>query len=391
MKKFYIVIVAALLVSLFAGCDKYSTEKITLTNVDVTESTINIKVAGDNMFHSKVLKYARTEDKEYDFTSAYRHVRNYIQSANIAVINQEAPVVETKRASGYPAFGAPDSICQTLIDTGFDVILQANNHMADKEIYGVEQTIASWKKYPQVTYLGIHDSEEDAKKIRFVECKGIKIGMLNYTYGLNRETWPLPGQEYMVDMIDDEKMQDEIRRAKKLCDLVIVFLHDGKEYVHTPTEEQKMNAHHCIDYGADLVICAHPHVIQPYEYVTTPRGNSGLVYYSLGNFFSGQEKLPTLLGGVADITLKKEVTSDNKTKITILEYGLEPVVMHSQKKEQINEVYLLRDYTDELAALTDYGKKHKDYTTETMWDLYNEVINGIKKPKEVKETKKSKR
>lgn len=377
MKKFYIILAALGLVLFSAGCRK-SSDTITLTNLDVTDTTINIKVAGDNMFHSKILKYAKTEDGDYDFTSAYSNVRNYIQSANIAVINQEAPVVETKRASGYPAFGAPASICQTLIDTGFDVILQANNHMADKEQYGIENTIAEWKKYPQVIYLGIHDTEEDAKKIRFVESKGIKIGMLNYTYGVNRETWPLPGQEHMIDMISDEKMQDEIKRAKQLSDLVIVFLHDGTEYTHKPSEEQKSNIYHCIDYGADIVICAHPHVIQPYEYVTTPRGNDGLVYYSLGNFFSGQEKLPTLLGGVADITLKKELTEDKKTKITITEYGLEPVVMHSVKKEKINTVYLLRDYTDELAAQTDYGLKHKDYTAQTMWDLYYEVVNSNK-------------
>lgn len=378
MKKISIILLSVYAMCILAGCgNQQADKKVMLKNVDSEEATINIKVAGDNMFHSNVLKYGKQEDGTYDFSYMYENIKDYIGSADIAVINQESAVVsDLKRVQGYPAFGVPDSICDTLIDVGFDVILQANNHVTDKEQSGVESTIAAWRSRPQVTYLGIHDTEEDARKIRFVQAKSVKIGMLNYTYGVNRETWPMPGQEHMVDMINEEKMQDDIARAKKLSDMVIVFLHDGTEYTHTPSEDQKSHINHCIDYGADIVVCAHPHVIQPYEAVTTPRGNNGLVYYSVGNFVSGQEKFATLLGGVADITLKKEPQADGKTKITITNYGLEPVVTHLDSKAKQVKVYKLRDYTNELASASNYGRKHKKYTVQDMWDLYNKVVNS---------------
>lgn len=380
IKKLSAIIAAAVLLCL-CSCNNlpsFTTDIQVSTDTEVVESTINIKAVGDNLLHSELLKYSKDEDGNYNFDPIYENVKSYIRSADISVINQESAMVkENKRASGYPAFGTPMSMADTLIDVGFDVILQANNHVADKEESGFNDTIEIWRKRPEVTFLGIHDTPEDAGKIRFVQAKSIKIGMLNYTYGVNRETWPIPGKEYMVDILDEKKIEHDLARAVKLSDLVIAFLHLGDEYKTMPTEDQLNWVNHCIDNGASIVICAHPHVIQPYKAVTTPRGNKGLVYYSVGNFVSGQKTFETQLGGVADITLKKEATADGKSQIKIEEYGLEPIVTHIQKKEKLCRVYKLRDYTDELAAASDLAKnrKHKDYSTAKLWDLYNKVVS----------------
>lgn len=374
MKKICIFALALGVLISSAGCTK--TNRITFTDVDVAESEILIKVAGDNMFHKNVLKHSKQEDGTYNFDDVYKNVDAYMADADITVINQETTIVDDlKRVSGYPAFGVPESICDTLNNMGVDVVLHANNHISDKDESGFNSTIAAWKNYPNIITLGIHESEEDQKCINFVEVKGTKIAMLNYTYGVNRDTWPPEGKEYMVDIYDDDAVADAIARASRLSDLVIMFLHDGIEYRTEPDEELKNHINHCIDSGADIVINSHPHVIQPYEYITTPRGNSGLVYYSLGNFMSGQEKFETLLGGVAEIKLKKEITSDKKTKVVITEYGLEPVVAHNSAKDEISRVYKLRDYTDKLAAASDYGRKKKDYTVQSLWDLYGKITN----------------
>ena len=44
------------------------------------------------------------------------------------------------------------------------------------------------------------------------------------------------------------------------------------------------------DWGADIIIGTHPHVIQPVEYITAADGRKVLVIYSLGNFISAQDR-----------------------------------------------------------------------------------------------------
>jgi len=357
------------------GCKPQSRVNLTSVSSSVSGSEILIKVAGDNMFHKDVLKYAKQEDGSYEFDDMYMFVDDYMKDADITVINQETAIVDdVKRVSGYPSFGVPETICETLDNMGVDVVLHANNHITDKDESGVKSTLAAWKKYPNIVSLGIHETPEDKRRINFVEVKGVKIGMLNYTYGVNRDTWPTETQEHYIDIYDEAEVTDAIARANTISDIVIMFLHAGQEYRTKPDEELKTMVNHCIDSGADIVINSHPHTIQPYEYITTPRGNSGLVYYSLGNFASGQTKFETLLGGVAEIKLKKETTSDKKVKITVTEYGLEPVVMHNSSKAGISRVFKLRDYTDELALASDYGRKHKKYNVQSLWDLYTEII-----------------
>lgn len=60
---------------------------------------------------------------------------------------------------------------------------------------------------------------------------------------------------------------------------MIVFVHWGIEYFSSLTGHQRHLAQAAIDCGADLVVGAHPHVIEPYEFY-----KGKLIVYSLGNF-----------------------------------------------------------------------------------------------------------
>jgi poly-gamma-glutamate synthesis protein (capsule biosynthesis protein) len=63
---------------------------------------------------------------------------------------------------------------------------------------------------------------------------------------------------------------------------VIAYIHWGIEREETPNDLQKNLARQLIDAGADLVIGAHPHVLQGIEYY---KGKP--IIYSLGNFIFG--------------------------------------------------------------------------------------------------------
>ena len=79
------------------------------------------------------------------------------------------------------------------------------------------------------------------------------------------------------------------------------------------------------DLGVDVVIGTHPHVIRPYGMMERPDGKQMLVYYSLGNFVSGQQGISQLLEGMADMTFVKDPDTG---EISIETYSMEPLVMH---------------------------------------------------------------
>ena len=101
-----------------------------------------------------------------------------------------------------------------------------------------------------------------------------------------------------------------------------------------------------IDAGADVVICAHPHVIEPYGTVQTDNGNTGVVFYSCGNFVSGQDEIDRLLGGMATVNFKKTTVGED-SEVEVTGYDFIPVVTHYTRSEE--NVYLLEDYTETLA------------------------------------------
>ena len=140
-------------------------------------------------------------------------------------------------------------------------------------------------KYPNITYLGIHKdpTELDAK---FIEKNNIKFSFVNYTYGLNGLEGRIKDNEYMVDLLSDDDIEATMNYAVNNSEVCIAILHAGTEYIYEPTAYQKEQINKFIDLGADVVICMHPHVIEPFGIVTTANGNEGLVYYSLGNLLS---------------------------------------------------------------------------------------------------------
>ena len=104
-----------------------------------------------------------------------------------------------------------------------------------------------------------------------------------------------------------------------------------------------------INAGADVVVCSHAHVVAPYGMLTTGAGATGLVYWGLGNFVASQGDIACQVGGIATIELEKVPGSESMAEARIVSFGLEPCVCHVGK-DGAAQVYLLEDYTDELAA-----------------------------------------
>lgn len=333
---------------------------------------LSLIAVGDNLIHSPIYKKASNGDGTYNFLPMYENIKDTISSYDISIINQETIFVEDDSyISSYPCFGTPIEMGNALVDTGFDVILNATNHTWDKKSTGVTDTLNYWKQYPEITILGIHENEEDFNTIDIIEKNNIKLALFNYTYGLNGFVLP-NDKTYMVDLLDNkEKFINDVIKIENDVDFTICFLHIGTEYVYEPTNYQVEYVNSLIDAGADIIICAHPHVIEPYDMITTQNGNSALVYYSCGNFISNQDEIDRVLGGMAEIKLQKTILEDNITN-EILNYDFIPIVTHYNSN--IHTIYKLEDYTEELAEQHRLKSKYNKFSIEYLWDLWNKIL-----------------
>ena len=306
---------------------------------------VSLCAVGDNLIHSSVYEKFRRKDGTWDFAPIFVHVGDIIKKHDISVINQETIFVnDNKRVSTYPCFGTPQEMGSALVSAGFNVVLSATNHTWDKRSYGVDTTLAYWRgHYPSVTLLGIHSSAEEQERIPVVEKNGIRIAMFNYTYGLNGFVVP-EKEKFKVDLLDDrERFMNDVRRARAMADFTVCFLHIGEEYRYTPTEHQKKYVRELAEAGADLVICAHPHVVEPCEWISNADGSACLVYYSCGNFVSGQGKVDRLLGGMAQVKIVKE----GEGRARVAWHDFIPTVTH--RTPRMVEAYFLSGYSDALA------------------------------------------
>jgi poly-gamma-glutamate capsule biosynthesis protein CapA/YwtB (metallophosphatase superfamily) len=309
---------------------------------------VTLLAVGDNLIHIEVVQSGLKEDGSYNFDHLYDEIKDDIMSADIAVVNQET-ILGGKGLtySGYPAFNSPTEIGDALIEAGFDVVLHATNHTMDKGLKGVTNTLNYWKMHPDITVIGINETEEDRNKVPIVEKNGIKIAMLNYTYGLNGYKVPAD-KPYLVNMLNKDEMEKDIKKARELADFVIVFPHWGTEYVYEPIRSQKELVDFFYELGVDLVIGAHPHVIQPVEWVTSESGHNMLVYYSLGNFLSYQKEPARMLGAMAHVTITKDDTDTYISNASIT-----PIITHYEHgpADYNYGIYKLSEYSPRMGAL----------------------------------------
>ena len=371
----YFTLIVLLLSLLVTGCNKPDVGKKQVvpasTEPVAKTKTIYIFALGDNLLHMPVVNSGKRDDGTYEYSHLYANFQPEIKLADLAVIGQETVFGGADlKYSGYPMFNSPSDMGKSLVEEGFDVILHASNHVLDRGAQGVENTLEFWDEYPDTTVLGINKDQKEQDTVEIVEVKGAKLSLLNYTYGTNGI--PLPaGKEYLVNCIDEDKIESDAAYAEKNADFTIAFMHWGTEYSIKPDSDQKALAEDMCEWGVDLIIGSHPHVIEPVEWIESDNGNRMLVYYSLGNYVSRQLEARNLLGGIADVALEFD-----GEKVVIDDYAFIPIVTHYNSSCTDFAVYPLSQYTDELAKNHGVNPHDGAVSVERWTKMLEEVFEG---------------
>ena len=338
-----------------------------------TVDTVNLLFAGDVMQHSPQVS-AAFENGNYNYEPCFRYVKNEIEAAELSLANLETPL-GGKPYSGYPRFSAPDEIALALKDTGFDVLVTANNHSCDKNGKGIGRTIKMLDSF-DITHTGMFaDAAERSEKYPLlIEKNGFKIVILNYTYGTNGIPADRP---YIVNLIDTGTIAKDIEMAKLSApDLIIACMHWGTEYARKPDETQKQIADFLFYNGIHLIIGSHPHVIQHMEKRYSANGRcKGVIAYSLGNFVSNQSNINTDGGAVLRVSIVRDSTG---TFIAEAEYGLVWVYKPVENRKRKYFILPAAEYENNSSFMdTTHQKKLKTFL-DSARKLLNEENIGVR-------------
>lgn len=317
---------------------------------------VKLVAVGDNLYHLKVINSGLQKDGSHNYDAIYENMKEYIQEADVAIINQEVLLTaDSSKWSGYPEFAAPLEVGEAVLKAGFNVITCATNHSYDKGAAVLTETVNYWnsKADDGVVMVGMYNSQKDYDTIAVKEYNGIKIAFLNYAYGVNGSR-PDSKHSYMIKFMSESLMKSEIQKAKKLADVVIVLPHWGTEYKLAPTSSQQALAKKIAEWGADIIIGTHPHVVEPLKYIATSDGRKVPCYYSLGNFVANYTDWhDPVLEGMVELTITKW-----NGKITIKNVKLTPLVCDIRYSTAWGStddyrfrytVYKLEDYSEALA------------------------------------------
>lgn len=265
----------------------------------------SILAAGDVMVHGPQLNAQfDISNKTYSFDNNFTYVKKYIEKADYSLANLETTLAgnDVTPYSSYPLFNSPDELADALKNAGFDLLSTINNHSFDKGNLGVSRTLSVLKEKGFDTVGTRENIDDDDFLIKNIN--NINVGITSYSYGdVKNDNKYLNGIKISEDFEDkmnifdannvDSAFNTISTTLDKLedTDIQIVVLHWGVEYTRDEINFQKELAQKLCDYGVDIIIGSHPHVVQPVETIKSSDGKTEtVVIYSLGNYISNQRR-----------------------------------------------------------------------------------------------------
>ncbi len=341
---------------------------------------ITLLFLGDIMQHDLQIQSAyNTKNGKYDFSSQFEPIHDIIKNADAVIANLEV-TLSGKPYAGYPKFSSPDALAFDIKKAGIDYLVTANNHVYDYEVTGFLRTLDVLDSVG-FKHTGIFRNQEERKKKQamIIEKKGMRIALLNYTYGVNDSIFTANTVVNKIDTAIIKKDLADIR--KNNYDAIIVFFHWGKEYERYPNQEQKELAKFCFENGVNVIIGSHPHVIQEMKKYRlkskSEKEKDVFIVYSLGNFVSNYGTWRYCDGGaLAQMKLVKHPNGD----LSIEDAGYYLIWVYRPKRKadgKLRDYYVLpvSQYEDDTSLGFSYLKQMKLFMNDSRTLLKKNNIN----------------
>lgn len=257
----------------------------------VSEEPIKLLFGGDVYLSSYVLSSYDKGGIEGNMDESFRALS---ESADLFFVNEEFPFSErgTAEEDKEFTFRVPPSRVNILKEMGVDGVSLANNHILDFGTEALSDTIVTLKN-AGISYTGAGSDRDEAMEAVIFEKNGKRVAILGATRVMPFAGWAAgSGSPGVFAAYDAYKalFLGRIEELSQSCDYVVVYMHWGTERKEEPEDYMRELSREIAAAGADLIVGAHPHVLQGAEYV-----GDVPVIYSLGNFLFGSSIPKTML------------------------------------------------------------------------------------------------
>jgi capsule synthesis protein PGA_cap len=223
----------------------------------------------------------------------WRGVGPVLRRADVAFGNLECSI--SRRGAPVPKEfnfrGDPSALRKVVRYAGLDALNLANNHLGDYGSAALLDTVRNVRRLG-VRPVGAGATLGAALRPQLVTRLGLRIAFVGFS-DIGPASFFAGPRAPGTAPATPGNVRAGVRAARRRADVVIASFHWGIERQTQETPRQRAFAHAAIAAGADAVIAAHPHVLQPIRRV----GRHRLIAYSLGNFvWSAASPLTTRTG-----------------------------------------------------------------------------------------------
>jgi poly-gamma-glutamate capsule biosynthesis protein CapA/YwtB (metallophosphatase superfamily) len=302
-----------------------STSSMPTTTTTTLPRTFSMLFTGDLLIHRGVSSMAASLSEEpgrlFDFRPLLEPLRPIVEGVDWAVCHLEVNLSATDdRLSSYPRFRAPGQLAADVADIGFDACTTASNHTMDHGADGVIETLGVLDR-AGLRFTGTARSPEEERTSRIYDIGGVRVHHLAYTYWFNGLSVPddMPWMSHEID--EDLILADAAEARAAGAEFVVVSLHWGEQYQHTPNPQQsELGPALLASPDIDLIIGHHAHVVQPIDLV-----EGEWLVYGMGNLISGDRRTLDELAVRVDVT-EREGRFEVET-LTAIPLQLDPTTL----------------------------------------------------------------
>ncbi len=294
----------------------------------------------------------------------------HIQSCDYAIGNLEGVVA----MDGCPAMKMQqtEETVPLLKDAGFDMLLLANNHIADYGEDGLKRTISTIEKN-MLSHVGASFPEKEIYTSKDIRIGGKKFSLINLCEAQSGY-FGNESQSYGYAWIGHYRVEQLIRDARSRCDYLIIFVHAGLEHYQLPLRQFRSLYRHYCDLGADCVIGSHPHIAQGVE-----RYNDSLIAYSLGNFYFPRHKKADRFSDVENNAFSLKLTfGKGAPQYDVIYHGIENGTVVETSAHPTTDVEKLNNHLSEDKYLIGLKTQNIDAYNKVVSSLYNIAFNGAR-------------
>ena len=246
-------------------------------SISESDSIIKMSAVGDILCSEAMLQDAYDETtKTYDFSHMFNNVSGFIDDADIIMGTMETGIFE----GTYSDRVAPIEFARAVKASEVNLVTISHNHSLDNGVSGLQETKDNLE---DIGFDVVGDKLETANAVLIKEVKNTKIAFLTYTCFMDNQAQKTDEELNCVNMYSEEQVKSDIEYAKENeAEYICVMIHWGDAISNTVSEEQKSIADFLVDNGVNLIIGAHPSVVQPMEVRQNADGDNVFIAYSIG-------------------------------------------------------------------------------------------------------------